>query len=73
MSTKWFMPAPAASGPLYELRRDRGLSRRELAERSGVALRTIARIERGDGGPPYRSTLLALARALGVSTEALRA
>lgn len=66
----WF-PAPTASGPLYELRRARGLSRRELAELSGVALATISRIERSVGGPPNRSTLLALGLALDVSTELL--
>jgi transcriptional regulator with XRE-family HTH domain len=69
-ATIWF-PAPAASGPLYELRRERMLSRRQLADRSGVALRTIARIELGEGGPPMRSTLAALAAALDVPTEAL--
>ncbi len=69
-STVWF-PAPTASGPLYELRRERGLSRRELAELSGVTVRTIARIERGVGGPSRRSTLLALALALDAPVDAL--
>lgn len=69
-ATVWF-PSPTASGALYELRRERGLSRRQLAARSGVALATIARIERGIGGAPYRSTLLALALALDVSIGAL--
>lgn len=66
----WF-PAPTADGPLYEARRERGLSRPQLAERAGVNVRTIARIERGEGGPPMRSTLEALARALGISPDAL--
>jgi transcriptional regulator with XRE-family HTH domain len=67
----WF-PAPTASGPLYGARRERGLSRRQLAELSGVALATISRIERGIGGPPHRSTLLALALALGVPVAELQ-
>jgi len=69
-ATIWF-PSPTAAGPLYELRRERGLSRRQLAARSGVALATISRIERGVGGPPYRSTLLALALALGACLDQL--
>jgi transcriptional regulator with XRE-family HTH domain len=71
-ATVWF-PAPTASGPLYEIRRQRGLSRRQLSERSGVAVRTIARLERSVDGQPYRSTLAALAHALGVQTEDLEA
>lgn len=72
MSAKWFMPSPAASGPIYELRCERGLSRRELAELSGVALATIGRIERGESSRPHRSTLQALAEALGAEVRAGR-
>ena len=66
-------PAPLASGPLYDARRRQRLSRRQLAERSGVSLRTIKRIELGDGGPEYPATRLALSLALGVSVEDLNA
>lgn len=72
MCAHHWTPAPLASGPLYETRRRQRLSRRQLAERSGVSLRTIKRIELGDGGPEYPATRLALAMALGVRVDELR-
>lgn len=69
-ATVWF-PAPTASGALYEHRRRRGLSRPQLAAASGVSIRTLARLERGEGGPPMRVTLEALADALDVPIAAL--
>jgi transcriptional regulator with XRE-family HTH domain len=51
---------------IRRLRKDRRLSQTELAERAGVALMTISRIERGEHDPHIR-TLGRIARALGVS------
>jgi DNA-binding XRE family transcriptional regulator len=73
MRAKHWIPAPLASGPLYEARRRHRLSRQALAERSGVSLRTIKRIELGDGGPAYYATLLALGLALGLEPDQLAA
>jgi transcriptional regulator with XRE-family HTH domain len=73
MCARHWTPAPLASGPLYAARRRQRLTRRELAERSGVSLRTIKRIELGDGGPEYPATRLALALALGVEVTDLQA
>jgi len=53
---------------LREWREKRALSMRELAERSGVALRTIWRLEHGEGYP-YPSTRRKLAQALGVEPD----
>jgi transcriptional regulator with XRE-family HTH domain len=53
---------------LREWREKRALSMRELAELSGVALRTIWRLEHG-GGYPYPSTRRKLAQALGVEPD----
>ena len=56
---------------LRELREDRALSMRELAERSGVAHQTIYRIERGQKNVLPR-TVRRLAAALGVEPKELR-
>jgi len=50
---------------LKELRRERGLSLRELEERSGVSYNTIWRLEDGRQGAHPR-TVRKLAEALGV-------
>ncbi|HEY7201422.1 MAG TPA: tetratricopeptide repeat protein [Candidatus Dormibacteraeota bacterium] len=53
--------------------RDRALlTQEQLAERSGLAVRTIRRLESGDGGRPRGGSLLLLADALGL-TDAERA
>lgn len=49
---------------LLELRRARGLTQIELAQRSGVAQAEISRLERGAGNPTEK-TLTALADELG--------
>src|ERR1700747_651810 len=43
-----------------------GLTQEDLAERSGVSVRTIADLERGRTRRPYPSSLQALVRALGL-------
>ena len=51
---------------LEEIRKSKNLSRRELAEKSGVSEPTIVSLEdgRNDPGAAKLSTLVALARAL---------
>lgn len=50
---------------IYELRDSRGMSLRELAERSGVSKSQISSIENGDNHPTI-PTLYFLSKALGV-------
>ena len=55
------------------LRRQRvaaGLTQEDLAERSGVSVRTIADLERGRTRRPYPSSVRALTRALGLPDSA---
>jgi transcriptional regulator with XRE-family HTH domain len=56
---------------LLAARKGKGFSQEVLAERSGVSLRTIQRVEQGDT-VPRGHTVQALAEALGLSLEALR-
>ena len=57
---------------LRELREDKALSTRELAEISGVHRHTIIRLENAQTGAHPR-TIRKLAQALGVEPKALRA
>lgn len=52
-------------------RKAKGLSQRELAEASGMALRTIQNYELGHVLPKKKDTYMALAKALGISEEVL--
>jgi len=69
-----FQPPPALLATLAHrvraLRRSRGWSRAQLAERSGLSLRFLARIEAGDGNVSILR-LAALARALGTTPDRL--
>jgi HTH-type transcriptional regulator, competence development regulator len=56
---------------LRELREDRTLSARELAEAAGVHYNTVLRLENNQGGAQPR-TLRKLAKALGVEPRELR-
>jgi transcriptional regulator with XRE-family HTH domain len=56
---------------LKEERRRAGLTQRELAERAGVGINTIVRIETGGITEPRVSTLRKLAHALGMDTRDL--
>lgn len=49
----------------------RGISQRELAERSGVSPATLRKIQHGDGQARNRSTLAGLSRALGLPEDHL--
>lgn len=55
---------------LWELRRSSGLSQRALAEKAGVSVGTVYRLENGLRGA-YPSSVRSLASALGVSTQEL--
>jgi transcriptional regulator with XRE-family HTH domain len=65
MSAEWF---PAR---LRELRSQAGLTQEQLAEKAGVKRDAVARWERGAREPSW-SNVIALADALGVSTELFR-
>jgi predicted ATPase/DNA-binding XRE family transcriptional regulator/predicted negative regulator of RcsB-dependent stress response len=54
---------------LKQLRRDAWLTQEELAERSGLSVRTIRGLERGEGHSPRPDTVNLLAQALGLSDE----
>lgn len=61
-----------AYGKQFErLREERGQSRAQLAESSGVELAVIEKIERGDGGSVNLNTLRKLAGALDLPLSAL--
>lgn len=53
---------------IRRLRRDRGLTQEDLADRAGISQRTLSDIERGNIGLPRVENLRALAAALGVDT-----
>ncbi|MEU4525184.1 helix-turn-helix domain-containing protein [Amycolatopsis sp. NPDC024027] len=52
---------------LREFRRQAGMTQDELAERSGIAVRTIGRLERDQGSNPRLGTVKLLADALGIA------
>ena len=59
---------------LKELRLTRGWSQQELAVQAGLHVMTVARVEQeGHLREPALSTVRALARALGISTDELLA
>lgn len=58
---------------LRRLREARGWSQQELSDRSDVSRPVIARLELGTSGPPSLETAERLAKALGVSLDALTA
>ena len=57
---------------LRGLREDRGLTRYSLAQLAGLSTQVVYDLESGRRLDPRWSTVQSLARALGVSTEALR-
>jgi transcriptional regulator with XRE-family HTH domain len=56
---------------LRTLRKVRGLSQPELAQKVGISPRTIARLEAGQVADPSINHVRALARALGVTVDLL--
>ena len=63
--------AKALSQRIKRLREAAGLSRQEVATRGDLSLSLVAKLEQGKKADPRASTLLALARALGVRPSAL--
>jgi transcriptional regulator with XRE-family HTH domain len=56
---------------LLDLRTRRGLTQKELAERTGLRVRTIRQLERGDAPRPKPTTVAKIAAALDVDALAL--
>lgn len=69
MATAQPNPADAFGVRLREMRESARLTLQELADRAGLNLHTIARIERGERKPQW-ATVVALAAALRVHTDA---
>jgi transcriptional regulator with XRE-family HTH domain len=57
---------------LVNVRRRRGLTQSQLAERSGIRQGTISKLERNPNARPEFETVKALARELDVEPTALR-
>ena len=62
---------PPIAQRLRELRADAGLSQQALAVAAGLSVSIVAQLERGATANPRISTLLALAKALGVAVDEL--
>ncbi|WP_405089619.1 helix-turn-helix domain-containing protein [Micromonospora sp. NBC_01392] len=65
------MTEPTVGERLAGLRRESRLTQEQLAERSGISVEVIRKLEQGSRGTARLDTLHALARALGVSTSGL--
>ena len=63
--------ARALSARIKTLRESAGLSQQEVAERGDLSVSLVAKIEQGKKANPRASTLLDLARALGVTPGTL--
>jgi transcriptional regulator with XRE-family HTH domain len=62
--------ASTLGGYLRQFRKQKGLSLQELAERSGISLSYLSRIERGERGRlPSLETLLQIGKGLGLTPE----
>jgi tetratricopeptide (TPR) repeat protein/transcriptional regulator with XRE-family HTH domain len=62
-------PADPRPGALVRLREAAGLTQEDLAQRSGVSVRSISDIERGEVTRPRRRTLEALADAMNITPD----
>ncbi|PGH46019.1 transcriptional regulator [Micromonospora sp. WMMA1996] len=65
------MSDPTIGDHVARLRRHATLTQEQLAERAGVSVETVRKLEQGERRSARMSTLHALARALGVATTAL--
>ncbi|WP_159672340.1 helix-turn-helix domain-containing protein, partial [Streptomyces mexicanus] len=63
---------PRLGRSLLDLRNERGWSRKDLAERSGLSYPYISQLENGDREPSF-DTLTKLAQAFGLTVDALLA
>lgn len=61
---------PVLGEQLKKARKDRDLTQEQLAERSGLSTRHIAKIEKGDVNPSFE-VLSTLVKTLGVSFDAI--
>jgi transcriptional regulator with XRE-family HTH domain len=59
-------PQPALGAAIRELRTEREATQQEIAQRAGITVAHLSKIERGRTNPTW-GTLVALADALGVS------
>jgi transcriptional regulator with XRE-family HTH domain len=68
------MEVPGGSGAygLRELRRDRGLSLQAVAVLAGISDMEVSLLERGKIRAPRPQTIVALAKALGISAHRMR-
>ena len=58
---------------LREMRRQSGLTQRELASKTGLDFSYISKVENGRNPPPAADTIVLLCEALGVAPESLLA
>ncbi|MEU7609565.1 helix-turn-helix transcriptional regulator [Micromonospora sp. NPDC049204] len=65
------MSNPTTGDNLARLRRAAKLNQEQLAERAGLSVETVRKLEQNKPGAPSLGTLHAFARALGVHTSAL--
>lgn len=56
---------------IKEIREKRGMTQEELAEKSGVSRTTISALENGTERATMTKTLINLAKALGVTVDAI--
>lgn len=62
---------PTIGDHIGRIRRERALTQEQLAERAGISVETIGKLERNERTSARMSTLAAVARALGVPTSGL--
>ncbi|RAY16370.1 XRE family transcriptional regulator [Actinomadura craniellae] len=62
----------AVARAVNERMQERGITQRELAERSGISPATLRQIQQGMDRQRSRATLAAISRALGFSEDHLR-
>ena len=58
-----------SANKVREFREDQLISRSELAQRSGLSISTINRIEQGKNGSPTLTTMRKILNALGMPPE----
>ena len=62
---------PTISKNVRRLRKEKGLSQDKLSKLANVAFHTIVKIESGETSNPTISTLINIAKGLGVSIDSL--
>jgi transcriptional regulator with XRE-family HTH domain len=64
-------PLPAIGQRVRQLREAAGMSQQALAVAAGLSMSVVAQLEQGQREDPRISTVAALARALGVTVDAI--